>query len=106
MAVGLQILAALRVGLVLTDAFPHGAAPSDDNWADLDRLARAAGTAPLILCSERNPAQYGEYAAHGFAAHLIKPFDLDALLALVGALLPAGGQHPPGADRPATTGER
>ncbi len=93
-ALGLQVLAAFRVGLVLADALP----PADlrgDIWGDLDRLAHAAGGSPLILYDPHGPGRYAEYAAHGFTARLPKPFDLDVLLTLVGSLLLADGRHPP-----------
>ncbi|HEY8599025.1 MAG TPA: response regulator [Thermomicrobiales bacterium] len=81
------ILAAFRVGLVLTDAF-HDV--SGTIWDDLDPLVRLAGGAPLVLCSAHDPALYADFAAHGFASALPKPFDLDEMLALVAALLPPG----------------
>ena len=84
-----QILAAFRVGLVLTDAF-HGAPGAPGTiWDDLDPLVGLAGDAPLVLCSAHDPALYADFAAHGFTAALPKPFDLDDLLALVATLLPA-----------------
>ncbi len=81
---GGTILAAIRVGLILTDGFR-----GDNPWAPLAPLVARAGGSPVILCSARSPRVYAEYAAHGFAALLPKPFDLAGLLALVASLLPA-----------------
>ncbi len=102
---GLQILAAFRVGLVLADALPPDADPSGDPWADLDRLAHAAGGSPLLLYAPGGAGDYADHAAHGFVACLPKPFDLDALLATVGRLLPVGGPHQPVAHGPAPARE-
>jgi len=85
---GCAILAAFRVGLVLTAGFRGG----DDPWAPLAPLVAQAGSTPVILCSAANPALYADHAARGFAALLPRPFDLDALVALVAALLPRGGR--------------
>ncbi len=85
--VGCTILTAFRVGLVLTDGFR-----GDDPWAPLAPLVAQAGSTPVILCSAANPARYADHAAHGFAALLPKPFDLDGLVALVAALLARGGR--------------
>lgn len=87
-AVALEILAAFRVRLVIADGFRAQA--TADPWASLAPLVARARTTPVILCSAHNPATYADYAARGFAAFLPKPFDLDALSALVAALLARG----------------
>jgi DNA-binding response OmpR family regulator len=95
--IGLKILAAFRIGLVLTDAPQPAAADRDDAapvWAELDRLALAARKTPLVLYAGAHPERYAEYAAHGIAACLAKPLDLDAVVALVGTLLPDDGHRP------------
>jgi len=103
-AVGLQVLAAFRIALVLIDA----PTPADDDaeagdfWAELDRLAYAARKTPLIVYAGDNPERYAAYAAHGYAAHLAKPLDLDALVATVAGLLPAKRPDPTIAHGPAT----
>lgn len=85
----LDILAAIRIELVITDAFRPAPTPGDP-WGALDTLAHAAGGIPLLLCTARPAAEYAGYADHGFAALLPKPFDLDALAVTVGALITAG----------------
>ncbi len=90
-AVGLQVLAAFRIALVLIDAPTPTSdeAAAGDFWAELDRLAYAARKTPLIVYAGDSPERYAAYAAHGYAAHLAKPLDLDALVATVAGLLPA-----------------
>ncbi len=83
----LQILAAFRVQLVLTDAIPPADEDASAIWAQLDRLAHAARPTPLVLYAAE-PGRYTEHAAHGFAARVVKPLDLAAVLATVRALLP------------------
>ncbi len=93
--IGLKILAAFRIGLVLTDA-PQPADAGDDAepvWAELDRLAHAARRTPLVLYAGAHPERYAAYAAHGFAACLAKPLDLDAVVTMVGTLLPDDGHR-------------
>ncbi len=96
LAVGLTILAAFVVRLVLIDA----PTPSDDDadagnfWAELDRLAHEARQTPLIVYAGEDPERYADYAAHGYAAHLAKPLDLDALVATVVGILPAEPTEP------------
>ena len=94
-AVALDILAAFRVGLVITDAFYPAPGATGDLWAALDPLTRAASDTPLVLCTARPAAEYADHAAHGFAALLPKPFTLDELAVLVGALLPGAGASAP-----------
>ncbi len=88
---GLKILATFRIALVLIDAPTPAADAADtgDFWAELDRLAAASRATPLIVYAGDNPERYAAYAAHGFAACLAKPLDLDAVVALVAGLLPA-----------------
>ncbi len=88
----LQILAAFRVQLVLTAAV-RPAEDTGNSWAELDRLAHAARQTPLLLYAGDDPERYAAYAAHGLAACLAKPLDLDAVVALVGTLLSDDGQR-------------
>ena len=90
-AVGLQVLAAFRIALVLIDAPPpaNDDADAGNFWAELDRLAFAARKTPLIVYAGDESERYAAYAAHGYAAHLTKPLDLDALVRTVAGLLPA-----------------
>ncbi len=106
-AVGLQVLAAFRIALVLIDA----PTPADDDaaagdfWTELDRLAAMARGTPLIVYAGESPERYAAYAAHGYAAHLAKPLDLDALVATVAGLLPAVRPHAPVPHGPAAAGQ-
>ena len=88
----LVILGAFTVGLVLTDAFHPAPGAPDDRWSPVETLVRASRGTPLVLCSARNRADYADFAAHGVAAYLPKPFDLDGLLDVVGATLPPAAQ--------------
>ena len=109
--VGLTILAAFVVRLVLIDAPTptDDAADAGDFWGELDRLAHRARRMPLIVYAGDNPECYAEcyadYAAHGYAAHLAKPLDLDALAALVAGLLRAGQVDPTIAQGTATASQ-
>ncbi len=104
---GLKILAAFRIALVLIDAPTPAADAADtgDFWAELDRLAYAARKTPLIVYAGESPERYAAYAAHGYAAHLAKPLDLDALVATVAGLLPAKRPNPTIAHGPATASQ-
>lgn len=90
-----RVLRAFLAQLVLADALWQGRA--SDPWAAVDAIRASAGEAPLILCSGQDAARYADYAAHGCAAFLAKPFDIDALLGLVASLLPGQrGANPQG----------
>ena len=98
--VGLTILAAFVVRLVLIDAPTPADSDADAGkfWAELDRLAHAAGKTPLIVYADADPERY---AAYGYAAHLAKPLDLDALVRTVAGLLPPARPDPTVAHGPA-----
>jgi CheY-like chemotaxis protein len=104
--IGLTILAAFVVRLVLIDAPPPADDASDagDFWAEPDRLARAARQIPLIVYAGGNAERHADYASHGYAAHLTKPLDLDALVAMIAGLLPAERSQSPIANGTAAEG--
>ncbi len=106
--VGLTILAAFVVRLVLIDAPTptDAAAHAGEFWEELDRLAHAARRAPLIVYADDNPERYAAYADHGYAAHLVTPLDLDALVTTVAGLLPAAWPDPTIAHGPAPASQR
>jgi CheY-like chemotaxis protein len=90
-----RVLRAFRARLVLADALWQDRA--SDPWSAVDAIRAAAGDAPLVLCSAHDAARYADYPDHGCAAFLAKPFDVDALLALVASLLPESlGSRPQG----------
>jgi DNA-binding response OmpR family regulator len=86
-AEALAQLRAFRFGLVLADSEGMVADP----WAGLEALLRAAGPTPVVIYSAHRPEVFADHAARGFAGLLVKPFDLDELLATVRAHLPAPG---------------
>jgi hypothetical protein len=71
---------------VIADALQP--ASGEGRWSALAPILDAAGGAPAILCSARDPREYADYADHGCAAILAKPFDRDELVAPVASLLP------------------
>jgi DNA-binding NtrC family response regulator len=89
-AEALRIVRAFRVHLVIADALLP--ASGEGRWSPLDAIVAASGDAPVVLCSARDPWEYADYAAHGCAAFLAKPFDRDGLGALVAALLRDAGR--------------
>jgi DNA-binding response OmpR family regulator len=77
----LTVLATTPVALVLTDAL----APS---WAAgalgaIRQLIKAAGTTPVVLLTGHGEAANLDPTSVGLAAVLLKPFELDDLLACV-----------------------
>jgi CheY-like chemotaxis protein len=77
-----------RFALVLTDSFYRpGRDRPEDRWAAVDRVVAAAGATPVVLSTAHAEAAFADYAAHGVAALVPRPFDLAALCALVRRLL-------------------
>lgn len=85
-AASVGLLAAQRFDLVLSDAFAENEFAAN-RWGTLERIRRAAGAVPVIICTAHRADQFAGYAARGFAALLEKPFDLDDLLALLARLI-------------------
>ena len=85
-AEALTALTAVRFHLILTEtaAVPTAAVSP---WASLAPLRQAAGDTPVVIFTAYPPCWFADYAAHGFAGLLTQPFDLDAFLAQVQALL-------------------
>ena len=82
-AAALPLLAEQRVDLILTDSFsPTG---TDVLTAPAPLLA-ARGGAPVVLLTGYR-GEVADARAAGFAALLLKPFDVEALLAQVALLL-------------------
>ena len=81
-AAALRAARAARPALVLLDL----RLPGTDGWAFAAAYRRAPGPrAPIVvLTADADAEAYA--AALGAAGHLLKPFDLDALLAVVGRL--------------------
>ena len=80
-AEGLAMLRAFQVDLVLTDAVRAPAAP--DLWSNLARLRDRAESTPFLICSAHPLRSFDGYAQRGFAGLVEKPFDLDAVSALI-----------------------
>lgn len=79
-AEGLAALRAFRVDLVLTDAFRTD---ERDPWSSLLRVRDQARDTPVVICSAHSGRSFDGYAERGFAALVPKPFDLDALGAVI-----------------------
>lgn len=79
-AAGIAMLRTFRVDLVLADAFR---ADDCEPWASLDRLRDRARGTPVVICSAHTERSFEGYAARGFAGLVTKPFDLDALSAVM-----------------------
>ena len=81
-AVALVALATRPFALIVTDALTEGY-PPDKRWTQLEAIRRAAQGTPIIICTAHRADYFADYTARGFSALMIKPFDLDALLALI-----------------------
>jgi DNA-binding NtrC family response regulator len=86
-AEAVQHLRAFRFGLILADSAGAGVA---DPWAALEAVQAAAGETPVVIFSAHPPHTFDGHAERGFAGVIAKPFDLDALLATVKAVLTRG----------------
>jgi two-component system KDP operon response regulator KdpE len=80
LADGLAALRTFRVDLVLTDAFRTD---EPDPWSALLRVREQARATPVVICSAHGEHGLDGYAERGFAALVPKPFDLDALGAVI-----------------------
>jgi len=78
----LDALAARPFALIVSDALAEQR-PHEERWSQLDAIQRAAQGVPVIICTAHRASTYADYAARGFSGLLIKPFDLEALLALI-----------------------
>lgn len=77
-------LARLRFDLVLADAL--GAPPADPQagqWPALARILTASGGIPVVICTAHQASGFADFRERGFSDLLLKPFDLDELLATV-----------------------
>lgn len=96
--------------LVLADAL--GAATPDaraNRWATLERLRDLAGSAAVVIFTAYSEGDFAGYRERGFSDLLLKPFDLDELLATVRRNLPGGratAPVDPGAGREGTALEQ
>ena len=77
-------LRATRFALVLADTAVAGALVQEQ-WEALAALRAAAGAVPVVIFTAHPPARFADHAARGFAGLVTKPFDVDALLAVVRA---------------------
>ena len=65
-----------------------GAPLTADHWGAMARLQALAGGTPVILFTAHHTEAIADHAAHGFAAAIRKPFQLDDLLAVINRTLP------------------
>ncbi len=76
--------------LIISDYLAPSFLPGQP-WPHLDSLRRLSGGAPILGCTAHRDAAFGELANLGVSAVVIKPFDLDHVLATVDNLLGAKG---------------
>jgi len=81
-AAALAVLVARSFALIIADALVEQRPPAE-RWTALEAIQRAAPDTPIIICTAHRADHFADYAARGFSALLTKPFDLEALLALV-----------------------
>ena len=97
----LAALTAHRVDLVLADSLlPPPLAYADQQWDVLHEIQRHAGLAPVVIFTAYQPAFFTDYRKHGFHDLLLKPFDLDQLLACVRSYLASAPPAPAAAALP------
>jgi DNA-binding NtrC family response regulator len=76
------VLAMRSFALIVADALAEQH-PLAERWSQLETIQRAAPGTPIIICTAHRASDYAGYAARGFSAMITKPFDLEALLALI-----------------------
>lgn len=79
----LDALVAQRFDLVLSDAFRVFGALDRDPWSVLTLLRAAAGGTPCVILSANDALSFAGYAERGFAGLVLKPFDIDGLVAAI-----------------------
>jgi two-component system, NtrC family, response regulator GlrR len=79
----LVALVARRFDLVLSDAFRVFGALDRDPWSALTLLRAAAGDTPCVILSANDALSFAGYAGRGFAGLVLKPFDIDGLVAAI-----------------------
>jgi CheY-like chemotaxis protein len=87
-AAALAVLATTRYALILTDTGEVlRAADEPAHWRSVETMRAAASGAPVVLFSAHAPSDFHGYRERGFAGLVSKPFDLETLVATVGALV-------------------
>ncbi len=77
-------LAHARFDLVLTDALGASTTdPAADRWAILERIRELAGYSPVVIFTAHREQDFASFRERGFSDLLMKPFDLDELIATV-----------------------
>lgn len=79
----LAALATARIDAIITDADLAGGGDAPDLWHAPERLRAAAPGVPIVISSAYPPHVFADHRARGFAGTLPKPFDLDALVAVI-----------------------
>ncbi|HEU5423362.1 MAG TPA: hypothetical protein VFU72_07480 [Nitrolancea sp.] len=79
--------AGYRVVAVATLAEMADAPTTTAAWTSPAWLRQAAGAMQVVIFTAYAPSRFAGYAARGFAGLLAQPFDLDAFLTQVQALL-------------------
>ncbi len=72
--------------LIIADYLAPSFAP-DEPWPHLDTLRRLSAGAPIVGCTAHQDAAFGPPSALGVSEIVVKPFDLDQVLATVRRLL-------------------
>jgi len=98
-AQAVDALAHTRFALVLADTLSATqAVRGADRWTLLEQVRALAGYTPVVIFTAHRAQEYADFRARGFHDLLLKPFDLDELVATVqrslgcarGEILPPG----------------
>ena len=83
-AQAVEALTHTRFALVLADTLGATAArPDTERWVLLEQLRVVAGYTPVVIFTAHRAQDFAGFAARGFRDLLLKPFDLDELVATV-----------------------